>query len=154
MSSVSADLLLLEVDALEGMVFDGVADLCWGLAEPGLLIGVEGFLGAGGALGAVVALKAATQAGVSEGAIATAITGELVEHAADFGGLLVDVHLPWVAETLAGEPGAAEDGRQGADLERSGSVISRDLVGRVGPLGVAGSGEKDGGKGQDPAAGF
>ena len=112
------------------MAGDGCADLGWGFAQPGLLVGVEAFLGAGGALGAVESLEAAAQAGVAESAVATAVAGKLVGHAGNFGHLLVDVDLPWVTEVFACKLAAGEDGWQGADFEWSRGVIGRNVVGR------------------------
>src|SRR3569833_126361 len=96
-------LLLFEGDLLVGVLGDAGADLGWGFAGLGHCIGVEGFLRACGALGTVVALVAATQAGVAAGAISPAVAGKLVDDVPDLGGLLVDVHLPGVLEVLAGE---------------------------------------------------
>jgi len=95
-------LLLFEIDGFEGVFFDGVADLGRSLSESSLLVGEDCFLGAGGALGAVQALKTAAQAGVSQGAVAPAIAGELIEHISDMGGLLIDVELPGILERRLG----------------------------------------------------
>ncbi len=126
-----SSLLLFEVDALVLMAGDAGADLSGGLAGLGQAIGVEGFLSAGGALGSMQALVAATQAGVAQGAIAAAVAGQLIDDIANFDCLLIDVDLPGIAEVLTGEFGASEDGRQGADFERRGRVVSRNLVSRV-----------------------
>ena len=124
-------LLLFEVDALVLMAGDACTDFSGGLTGLGQAIGVEGFLSAGGALGSMQALVAATETGVAQGAIATAVAGQLIDDIANFDCLLVDVDLPGIAEVLSGELGAGEDGRQGADFERRGRVVSRNLVGRV-----------------------
>ena len=82
---------------------------------------------------------------MAQGAVATAVAGKLVEHVADLDRLLVDVNLPGVAEVLAGQLRAGEDRRQGAHFERGGGVIGGNIVGRVGPLRIAGRGDgKDG----------
>ena len=46
----------------------------------------------------MVGLIATAQAGVAEGAIAAAVAGKLVEHAADLDRLLVGVDLPRITE--------------------------------------------------------
>jgi hypothetical protein len=96
-------LLLFEVDTLEFVALDGSADLGRRFAQFGLLVGEEAFFGAGGALRAVQALKAAAQAGMAKSTVAPAVAGELVEDVPDAGGLLVDVHLPGVLEVFAGK---------------------------------------------------
>src|SRR5437899_702052 len=85
---------LFQVDAFVFVPGDGGADLRRALAQLGLLIGEKAFLGAGGALRAVKRFEAAPQAGMTESAVATAIAGKLVNHAADFGGLFINVDLP------------------------------------------------------------
>ena len=75
--SRSIDLVLVARDA--------GADLRGRFAELGLLVCEEAFLGAGGALGAVQPFKATAQAGVAQGAVAAAVAGQLVGHAAHFG---------------------------------------------------------------------
>ena len=134
------------------MVGDGGANLDGGLAEFELRVGEEGLLGAGGALGAVQALVATAQAGVAESAVAAAVARELVEDVSDLDGLLIDVDLPGIAEVLAGELGAREDGGQGADLEGRGGVIGGNVVGGVGPLRVACRGDAKDNQTQDPTA--
>ena len=116
-SGNAAGLLVFEDDGLVFVAGDCGADLGWGFAEFGLLGGEEAFLGAGGALRAVEGLKATAKAGMAEGPVTAAVAGELIDDVAHFGGLLVDVDLPWVAEVFAGQFGAREDGRQGADGE-------------------------------------
>ncbi len=72
-----------QVDLLVLVPGDGRANLRRLLAKLGLLVGEESFLGAGRALGSVQTLKAAAQAGVPKRAIAAAVAGQLVNHAAD-----------------------------------------------------------------------
>ena len=95
--------MLLECDAFVVAVGDAGADFGGGLALPGHAISVDAFFGAGGALGAVQALKAAAQAGVAEGAIAAAVAGQLIKDVPDFCGLLVDMNLPGILEVRACE---------------------------------------------------
>ena len=141
--------MLFEVDAFEFVAHDGGADFGGGLAQFGLLIGEEAFFGASGALRAVHGFKATAQAGVAKGAVAAAIAGELIGHAAHLGDLLVDMQLPWIAGIRSGEQRGSEDGRKSADLERSGGMIGGHVVGGVCPLGIAGGGEdKDCGGGE------
>ena len=85
------------------MADDGVANLGHGLAQLELPGGEEGLFGAGRALGTVQPLVATAQAGVAQRAVAAAVAGKLVEHVAHPGRLLVDVHLPGIAEVLAGQ---------------------------------------------------
>ena len=63
--------MFFEIDLLVGVLGDAGADLGGGFSGLGHSVGVEGFLRARGALCAVIALVAAAQAGVSEGAVAT-----------------------------------------------------------------------------------
>jgi hypothetical protein len=58
-------LLLLQVDGFVVVAGDAGANLSGRFPELRLLVGVEAFLGAGGALGAVQPLKATAQAGVA-----------------------------------------------------------------------------------------
>ena len=146
-------LLLLEVNAFVFVAGDGGPNLRWRFAEPGLLVGEEALLGAGGALGAVQAFEATAQAGVAEGAVATAVARELIDDAGDLGHLLVNMDLPGIAEVFAGELAAGEDGRQGADLEGRGGVVRGHIFGGVGPLGVTGRGEGEDGESDKPTAG-
>jgi hypothetical protein len=95
--------LLFEVDRFVLVAGDAGADLGGRFAQPGLLVGVEALLGAGGAFSAVERLKATAQAGVAQRAIAAAVAGQLVGHAADFGNVLVDMHLPGITEVGTGE---------------------------------------------------
>jgi hypothetical protein len=145
-------LLLLEIDVLVDVLGDTGADLGGSLAGLGHGVSIEGLLRAGGALGAVQTLITTAQAGVAESAVATAVAGELVNHVTYFGGLLIDVHLPGIAEVFTSKPGSGEDRRQRADLERSGGMIGRDLVCRVGPLRVADGGDGEDGETEDKAA--
>lgn len=150
--SIRVLLLLFEVDLLVGVLHDAGANLRGSFACLGHCIGVKRLLRAGGALRAVVALVATAQAGVAQGAVAAAVARELVENVADLRGLLIDVRLPWVAEVLAVELGARQDGWQGADLERRGGMVSRHFLRGVSPLGVAGNGDSEDGETQDQAA--
>ena len=91
---------LFQIDLLVLVPGNGGADLRRLLAELGLLIGEEAFLGAGGALGPVQTFKTAAQAGVAQGPIAAAVAGKLVDHAADLSHLLINVLLPGISEVL------------------------------------------------------
>ena len=122
------NLLLVEVDLLVVKSGNAGPDLRGSLAEPGLLVGVETFLGAGGTLGTVEALKATAQAGVAEGTVAAAVAWQLVDHAGDLCHLLVHVDLPRILEVFAGELRSRQDWRQGADFERGGGMIGGDIV--------------------------
>src|SRR5580704_10146085 len=95
-------LLLFEIDLLVRVLSDAGADLGRRLSGLGHCVSVESLLRAGGALRPVVALEATAQAGVSQGAVAAAVAGKLVEHIPDLRGLLIDVHLPGIAEVFAG----------------------------------------------------
>ena len=145
------DLLLFEIDGFVVVASDSGANLCGRIAQLSEAIGVEGLFGAGGTLGAVQALVATAQAGVAESAVASAVAGQLVEHVADSSGLLIDVHLPRIAEVLARKPGSCEDGRQRAHFERRSGMIGGDLVGGIGPLRIAGDGDCGNGEGYNPA---
>ena len=127
------------------MAGDGGADLGGRFAQLGLLVCEETFLGAGGALGAVLALKTAAQAGMAQGAVATAVAGELIGDTADFGYLIVNVPLPVVGKACSGN-----EGRQGAYFERRGRMIRGNVLAGIGPLGIAGSGKNADAKGEEP----
>jgi len=62
---------------------DAGANLRGRPASLGLVVGVEAFLGAGGALGGVRRLVATVQAGVAQGAVAAAVAGQLINNAGD-----------------------------------------------------------------------
>ncbi len=98
--------------------------------------------------------EATAQAGVAQGAIASTIAGKLIYHVRDLGSLLVDVDLPGETEVFAGELVASQDWGQGAHFERGGGVISRNIVGRVRPLGIAGCGYGKDCQTQNPAAAY
>jgi hypothetical protein len=99
----TAELLLLEVDALVIVAGDARADLSGSLALFGQPVGVEAFLGARGALGAMQAFITTAQAGMAERAVTAAVAGKLVEDFSDPGRLLVDVNLPRILEVRAGQ---------------------------------------------------
>jgi hypothetical protein len=139
-------LLFFEIDGLVFVAANGFANLRRRLAEFGLLVGKDAFFCACGALGAVHPFEATAQAGVAQGAVATAIAGELVGHAADFGHILVDMLLPVVGEFVAGK-----QGRQGADLEGRRGVVGRNVVSGIGPLGVTSGGEREDAQSEEPA---
>ena len=94
----SLELLLFEVDGLIFVTGNGGADFGWCSAKFGLLVNEEAFFGASRAFGAMQALKAASQAGMAEGAIAAAVAGQLIGDAADFRHLLVNMYLPGITE--------------------------------------------------------
>src|ERR1035437_10339010 len=148
----AARLLLLQIDALVLVADNGGANLRGSLAQLGLLVSKEAFLGAVGTLRAVRGLIATVQAGVAQGAVATAIAGKLIDHAADLDRLLITVDLPWIAEVFAGEFLAGKNRRQGAHLERRGGMVGRNIVGRVRPLCIAGSGNGTDSQSENPAA--
>ena len=109
---LSAELLLFQIDRLIRMGCNSGADLHGGLTEPGLLVGIDAFLGAGGALRSVEGFKAAAQAGVAEVAVAAAIAWELVNYVAYLSRILIDMDLPRIAEAVTGKPGSGDDWRQ------------------------------------------
>src|SRR5215469_5371361 len=146
-------LLLFEVDGLVRVVGDALADLGGGLAKLRLLVGVEAFLGAGRALGAVQRLETAAEAGMAQGFVAAAVAGKLVGDAGDPGHLLVDVRLPRVAGVVASELAAGQDRRERAHFERGRGVVGRHVVRRVGELGIADDCEDGDGDTEKPAAG-
>lgn len=139
-------LLLLEIDLFVGVLCDAGTDLCGRLSGLGHGVGVEGFLRAGGALRTVQTLVATAQAGMSQGPVASAIAGELIEHVTDFPGLLVDVDLPGVAEILTGQFRARQHGGKRGDLERSRRVVRRHIVGGVRKLCIADGGYREDGE--------
>jgi len=136
-------LFLFEIDGFVFVSRDAGANLRGGPSLLRLLVGVEAFLSAGGALGGVRGFIATVQAGVAQGAIAAAIAWELVDDARDLGRELIGVHLPRVAEVRSRQLGAVENRRQGVDIERGGGVIGGNVVGGVGPLRVAGGSERE-----------
>jgi len=144
-------LLLFEVDAFVVVARDAYADLGGSLAGLGEPVRVESFFGACGALGAMQALITASQTCMAQRAITTAVTGELVERIADVGGLLVDMHLPRVAEIVACKLRPGENRRKSADLQWRSGMVGGDFVGGVGPLRVTCGGESENRKRQDPA---
>jgi len=102
-------LLRFQRDLFVLVALDSGSDLHGGLAQSGLLVSEESFFSAGGAFGAVESFKAASQAGVAQSAVATAITGELVEHARYLRRLLIGMHLPWVPEIVAAKLSATQE---------------------------------------------
>ena len=144
--------MLFKVDLQVLVPCNGGADLRRRLAEFGLLVGKEAFLGAGGTFGSMQPLEATPQAGMAQGQIAAAVAGKLVNHVADLGYLLVDVPLPGIAEIRPREFCAGQDGRQGAYSERCGGVVGRNVVGRIGPLRIAHGSQGECRNGQYPAA--
>src|SRR6185437_6463080 len=98
------------------MPLDPCTDLRRRLAQLRLLVGVEAFLGAGGALSPVQALEAAPQACVPERPVAAAVAGQLVQHAAHARRVTINVRLPGIAEAVACELRSMEDRRKHADL--------------------------------------
>jgi hypothetical protein len=140
------DSLVLEVDLLVIVALYAGADLSGGFAEPGLLVSIHAFLGAGRALGTVRCLKTAAQAGVTQSTVAAAVARQLVKNAADLSSFLIGVLLPWVLEL-----GWGKNARQGGDLERRCWMICRNIVCGIGPLGVAGGGNDKDEKTDDPA---
>jgi hypothetical protein len=122
---------------------NGFAYLRGRLAEFCLLVCEQAFFGAGGALGAMQALETTAQAGVAQGAVAAAVAGKLIDNAADFGHLLIDVLLPVVLEVVPGQLVSGKDGRQGADFEWRGRVIRGNIVSGIGKLRIAGRSERE-----------
>ncbi len=110
----AAGLLLLQINTLVFVADDGGANLRGSFAQLCQLVGEEVLLGAVGTLSRVRGLIATVQAGVAQGAVAAAVAGKLVDHTADLDCLLMAMHLPRVAEMLAGELFAEENRRQGA----------------------------------------
>src|ERR1700742_1405932 len=76
--------------------------------------------------------EAAVQAVVSQGAVAVAVAGLLVDDFRDGGGHLVGGHLGWMIEVLTGELVAAEDGRD--RFGRRDCVVGRNVACGVAPL--------------------
>ena len=111
-------LLLIEIDGLVVVARDAGANLRGCPASFGLVVGVEAFLGAGGALGAVQVFIATVQAGVAEGAIAAAVAGQLIDDAGNLRGQLVDANLPVVAEVRARQLRSVKNRRQCTYVER------------------------------------
>ena len=138
---VAAGLLLVEVDALVLMAGDGRANLGRGLAQLSSAGRRKSPLWRRWSTRCRAPLVATAQAGVAQGAVATAVAGKLIDHAADLGCQLVDVDLPGIAEVFSCQLGAGENRRQGADLERRRGMIGGNIVGRVGPLRIAGRGD-------------
>lgn len=62
-------------------------------------------------------LVTTAQAGVPKSAVATAVAWKLVEHVADLRRLLIDVHLPGIAEVFARQLRSRQKWRQRGDLE-------------------------------------
>ena len=99
------------------MAGDTGANLRGGPSGLGFVVGVEAFLGAGGALGAVGGFIAAVQAGVAERAVAAAVARELIDDSAGLDRQLVRTYLPVVAEARSGQLRAVENGRQSMNIE-------------------------------------
>ena len=133
------------------MPLDRSTNLCWSLAKLSLLIGEQPLLGAGRAFCPVQALEATAQTCMAQSAVAAAIAGQLVQHARNLRGILVDVNLPRVAEVLPGKFGSAQNGRKGTDFQRSRGVVRRNIIGRIGPLCVADGSSARKYKGESPA---
>src|ERR1035437_22880 len=148
----AARLLLLQINALVLVADNGGANLSRSLAQLGLLVSKEAFLGAVGTLRAVRGLIATVQASVAQGAGAAAIARKLVDNAADLDRLLISVHLPRIAKVFASKLLAGENRRQGAHLERRGGMVGGNIVGRVRPLCIAGRGNGTGSQSENPAA--
>jgi len=145
-------LLLFEINALVLMPGDRLANLGRRLAELGLLIGVEAFLGAGGAFRSMQSLEAAAQARMPQGAIAATVAGQLVDHAADLGHLLIDVYLPVKTKILTGQLIARHNGGERRELKGSRRMIGGHIVCGVGPLCVADHRGRGDHHAQDPPA--
>ena len=111
-------LLLVEINRFVLVAGDAGANLRGGPSGLGFVVGVEAFLGAGGALGAVGVFIATVQAGVSERAIATAVARKLIDDTTGLGRQLVHPHLPVIAEIRPGQLSPVENGRHGLDIER------------------------------------
>src|ERR1700728_3544731 len=94
----SARLFLAQIDGFVVVSGNSSANLRGRPAGLGLVVGVEAFLGTGGALGTMRIFKATVQAGVAELAITAAIARQLVNDAWNLGGQLVNVHLPGIAK--------------------------------------------------------
>jgi hypothetical protein len=139
------ELLPVEVNRLVLAPRNGSSNLRRRFAQLGLLVSKQALFGAGGALGAVQAFKAAPQAGMTQSAVTAAVAGQLVENVAHLGCILVDVHLPGIAEVISSQFGAGKNWRQRRNLQRCGGMIGRNILGRIRPLGIAHSGySKDG----------
>ncbi len=87
---------------------------------------------------------------MTQRAIAAAVAGQLVNHAADLDGHLIDVDLPRVAEVFTRQLCTMKDRRQRAHIQRSGGMIGRDIVGRIRPLRIAGHGDSKDCQAQNP----
>ena len=109
------------------------ANLGRGLALLRLLVGVDGFLHAGGAGRSVRSFKAAMQAVVSHHPVAMAVAGLLMQYGGNLCRHLVGGDLVGMGEVDAGKLISAKDGGRG--LPGSGGVVGRNVVGGVGPLG-------------------
>ena len=144
------ELLLLQIDLFVSVLGDAGANLGRSLACLGHGKGIERLLGARGALGAMQTFVAAAQAGVAESSIAAAVARKLVKHVSDLGRLLINVHLPWIAEVFASQLRARQHRRQRFHLERSCWVIGWNVIGGIRPLRIAGSCNGEDSKAQDP----
>ena len=76
-------------------------------------------------------LETTSETGVAQCTIAATVAWKLIDHISYLGRLLINVDLPGVAKVLTGELGTGKDGRQRAEFEWSGRVISRNIVCRV-----------------------
>src|SRR5579863_1695384 len=123
-----ARLLLFEVDAFIFVTANCLANLRGSLAQLCLLVGKEAFFGAGGTLRPVHRFKATTQAGMAQGAVATAVARQLINHAAHLGDLLINVDLPGITEIIPRELVSGNDGRKRSKFERGRGMVSRHIV--------------------------
>ena len=87
-----------EVYVLPFAALYACSDLAGGFAFLGLLVGVDGLFHAGGAGCSVGSFKAAVQAVVSEGAIAVAVAGLLMENRWNLSGHFVHDYLVGMRE--------------------------------------------------------
>lgn len=113
-------------------MLDACANLFRGPAFFGLLIGVDDFFHAGGAGGAVGALKATVQAVMAQDSVAVAVARLLVQDGGDGCCHLVGDDLILVGEVDSGELVASQNG--GKRFDWRGGVIGRDVIGGVDPL--------------------
>src|SRR5580704_2738829 len=89
---------------------------------------------------------------MAEGPVAAAVAGQLENNVADLRHLLVNVDLPREAEVFTAQLRTAHDRRQRGKFKGSRRMISRDIVGGVRPLGIAGHGDCCNHQAQDPPA--
>ncbi len=142
----------IQVDLLPIAAFDAGADPCWSPAFARHLIGVIALFSAGPTFGAMQILETTAEAGVSDGPVAAAIAGQLIQDAGDLGCILVDLHLPRQLEVRSSQLFPAKNGRELGVCRRRSRVECRDVDCWIRPLGVSCNTNKCDDKGQPNTA--